>query len=64
MVPTRMLYISPNRGASESRQSASRSRSRSKSPIGGGGNIRDSKVTRIVQGHLMPIRDTNTGAFR
>lgn len=53
LMPTRMLYISPSRqeGASPPRED---------SHSGGKG----AQVTRIVQGHLMPIRDANRGHSR
>ena len=45
VVPTRMVFISPKKRAESPSQSARG----------------QSKVTRIVQGHLMPVRDQNRG---
>ena len=72
MIPTRMLYVSPKRGNNEKMPT----RETSASPRGGvstyhsprgshsGNRQQSDKVTRVIQGHLMPIRDRNSGFIK
>lgn len=59
LIPTRMLYISPSRNSLGPHHSRSNSRSPSREP-----SQHLDVVTRVVQGHLMPIRDLNKGLYK
>ena len=72
MIPTKMLYITPKRSTYEDEQLKETSGSprdvastyRSRHGSNSGNRQHSEKVTRVVQGHLMPIRDRNSGFIK
>jgi hypothetical protein len=67
-MPTQMVFLSPSRqhdnSRSPNRSYSARGSSRSVSRHGNFSGAPNEKVTRIIQGHLMPIRDKNEGNYR